>query len=143
VGVISSTPTGNVDAVHNQPSTPVLRNISSQRPVSVCTVLRTVQQVAHRTIRIGLATSPSSNYHVRDLRLCTHFTHEFQGLAITPFPVPSSTFTTTCCGACASQAPVVVLLMLVCVDLRGNIGWREMLPLWPTRLSTLPELRLP
>jgi len=75
------------NAVHNQPSTPVLRNISSQRPVSVCTVLRTVQQVAHRTVRIGLATSPSSNYHVRDLRLCTHFTHEYQGLAITPFPV--------------------------------------------------------
>jgi UDP-glucose 4-epimerase len=75
------------NAVHNQPSTPVLRNISSQRPVSVCTVLRTVQQVAHRTVRIALGTSPSSHYHVRDLRLCTHFRHEFQGVAITPFPV--------------------------------------------------------
>ena len=75
------------NAVHNQPSTPALRNISSQRPVSVCTVLRTVQQVAHRTVRIALGTSPSSNYHVRDLRLCTHFPHEFQGVAITPFPV--------------------------------------------------------
>lgn len=75
------------NAVHNQPSAPVLRNISSQRPVSVCTVLRTVQQVAHRTVRIALGTSPSSQYHVRDLRLCTHFPHEFQGVAITPFPV--------------------------------------------------------
>jgi UDP-glucose 4-epimerase len=46
-----------------------------------------VQQVAHRTVRIGLATSPSSNYQVRDLRLCTHFTHELQDVAITPFPV--------------------------------------------------------
>ena len=75
------------NAVRYQPSTPVLRNISSQRPVSVCTVLRTVQQVAHRTIRIGLGTSPSSTYHVRDLRLCTDFPHEFQCVAITPFPV--------------------------------------------------------
>jgi UDP-glucose 4-epimerase len=75
------------NAVHNQPSTPVLRNISSQRPVSVCTVLRTVQQVAHRTVRTALGTSPSSQYHVRDLRLCTHFRHEFQDVAITPFPV--------------------------------------------------------
>jgi len=75
------------NAVHNQPSTPVLRNISSQRPVSVCTVVRTVQQVAHRTVRIALGRSPSSSYHVRDLRLCTRYPHEFQGVAITPFPV--------------------------------------------------------
>ena len=75
------------NAVHNQPSTPVLRNISSQRPVSVCTVLRTVQQVAHRTVRIALGTSPSSHYQVRDLRLCTDFPRDFQDVAITPFPV--------------------------------------------------------
>ena len=75
------------NAVHMQPPTPVARNIASQRPVSVCTVLRTVQQVAHRTVRIALGTSPSSKYHVRDLRLCTDFPHEFQGVAITPFPV--------------------------------------------------------
>lgn len=75
------------NAVRNQPSMPVLRNVSSQRPVSVCAVLRTVQQVAHRTVRIALGTSPSSSYHVRDLRLSTHFPHEFQGVAITPFPV--------------------------------------------------------
>jgi UDP-glucose 4-epimerase len=75
------------NAVHEQPSTPVLRNISSQRPVSVCTVVRTVQQVAHRTVRIALGRSPSSNYHVRDLRLCTRYPREFQGVAITPFPV--------------------------------------------------------
>lgn len=75
------------NAVHEQPSTPVLRNISSQRPVSVCGVVRTVQQVAHRTVRIALGTSPSSRYHVRDLRLCTRFPHEFEDVAITPFPV--------------------------------------------------------
>jgi len=75
------------NAVYKQPSTPVLRNISSQRPVSVCTVLRTVQQVAHRTVRIALGTSPSTQYHVRDLRLYTNYPHEFQGVAITPFPV--------------------------------------------------------
>ncbi len=75
------------NAVYEQPSTPVLRNISSQRPVSVCAVLRTVEQVAHRTVRIALGTSPSSKYQVRDLRLCTHFQHEFRGVAITPFPV--------------------------------------------------------
>ena len=75
------------NAVYDQPSTPVLRNISSQRPVSVCAVLRTVEQVAHRTVRIALGTSPSSKYHVRDLRLCTHFPDDFQGVAITPFPV--------------------------------------------------------
>jgi UDP-glucose 4-epimerase len=74
-------------AVDTQPSAPMLRNIASQRPVSVCTVMRTVQQVAHRTVRIALGTSPSSRYHVRDLRLCTHFPREFQGVAITPFPV--------------------------------------------------------
>ncbi len=34
------------DAVQKQPSAPVLRNIASQRPVSVCAVVRTVQQVA-------------------------------------------------------------------------------------------------
>ncbi|ARG77505.1 hypothetical protein B1T51_26985 [Mycobacterium kansasii] len=73
--------------VRDQPSEPVLRNISSQRPVSVCTVLRTVQQVAHRSVRIALGTSPSSRYHVRDLRLCTDFPREFQSVAITPFPV--------------------------------------------------------
>jgi UDP-glucose 4-epimerase len=75
------------NAVDTQPSTLVLRNISSQRAVSVYAVLRTVQQVAHRTVRIALGTSPASKYHVRDLRLCTHFPHDFQGVAITPFPV--------------------------------------------------------
>lgn len=75
------------NAVDNQPSAPVLRNISSQRPVSVCTVLRTVQQVAHRRVRIALGTSPSSRYHVRDLRLRTHFSQDFQSVPITPFPV--------------------------------------------------------
>lgn len=75
------------NAVHSQPSMPVLRNISSQRPVSVCTVLRTVQQVAHRPVRIALGTSTSSKYHVRDLRLCTDFPDEFQGVPLTPFPV--------------------------------------------------------
>jgi UDP-glucose 4-epimerase len=75
------------NAVQKQPSTPLLRNVSSQRPVSVCAVVRTVQQVAHRTVRIALGTSPSSKYHVRDLRLCTYFPQEFQGVAITPFPV--------------------------------------------------------
>jgi UDP-glucose 4-epimerase len=75
------------NAVHNQPSTPVLRNISSRRPVSVCTVVRTVQQVAHRTVRIALGRSPSSTYHVRDLRLCTRYPRELQDVAITPFPV--------------------------------------------------------
>ncbi|MEE6138735.1 NAD-dependent epimerase/dehydratase family protein [Mycobacterium sp. 050128] len=75
------------NAVRNQPSTPVLRNIASQRPVSVCTVMRTVQQVAHRTVRIALGSSPSSRYHVRDLRVRTDFPHEFRGVPITPFPV--------------------------------------------------------
>lgn len=75
------------NAVQNQPSTPVLRNIASRRPVSVCTVMRTVQQVAHRSVRIALGSSPSSRYHVRDLRVCTDFPHEFQAVAITPFPV--------------------------------------------------------
>jgi UDP-glucose 4-epimerase len=75
------------NAVYKQPSTPVLRNISSQRPVSICTVLQTVQQVAHQRVRVALGTSPCSNYHVSDLRLCTLYKHEFQGVAITPFPV--------------------------------------------------------
>jgi UDP-glucose 4-epimerase len=75
------------NSVHGQPSPPVLRNISSQRPVSVCTVVRTVQQVAHRAVRMALGTSPSSRYHVRDLRLCTHFPDDFKDVAITPFPV--------------------------------------------------------
>ena len=75
------------NAVENQPSTPVLRNIASGRPVSVCTVVRTVQQVAHRTVRIALGRSPSSNYHARDLRVCTRYPHEFADIAITPFPV--------------------------------------------------------
>ncbi|WP_156687019.1 NAD-dependent epimerase/dehydratase family protein [Mycobacterium sp. Marseille-P9652] len=75
------------NAVSAQPSTPVLRNISSQRPVSVCTVLRTVQQVAHRSVRIALGSSPSSRYHVRDLRLRTEFPDDFHSVAITPFPV--------------------------------------------------------
>ncbi|ORB86874.1 hypothetical protein B1987_27385 [Mycobacterium kansasii] len=75
------------NVVRDQPSQPLLRNISSQRPVSVCTVVRTVQQVAHRSVRIALGTSPSSRYHVRDLRLCTNFPGEFQRVAITPFPV--------------------------------------------------------
>lgn len=75
------------NAVREQPTIPVLRNISSQRPVSVCTVVRTVQQVAHRMVRIALGTSPASVYHVRDLRICTEFPHEFQTVAITPFPV--------------------------------------------------------
>lgn len=75
------------NAVSAQPSTPVLRNISSQRPVSVCTVLRTVQQIAHRSVRIALGSSPSSRYHVRDLRLCTEFPDDFHSVPITPFPV--------------------------------------------------------
>lgn len=75
------------NAVHDQPWTPVLRNVSSQRPVSVCTVVRTVQQVAHRSVRIALGASPSSRYHVRDLRLCTLFQQDFESVAVTPFPV--------------------------------------------------------
>jgi UDP-glucose 4-epimerase len=75
------------NAVSAQPSTPMLRNISSQRPVSVCTVLRTVQQIAHRSVRIALGSSPSSRYHVRDLRLCTEFPDDFHRVPITPFPV--------------------------------------------------------
>lgn len=75
------------NAVSAQPSTPMLRIISSQRPVSVCTVLRTVQQIAHRSVRIGLGSSPSSRYHVRDLRLCTEFPDDFHSVPITPFPV--------------------------------------------------------
>lgn len=75
------------DVVRKPPSKPLLRNISSQRAVSVCTVVRTVQQVAHRSVRIALGTSPSARYHVRDLRLCTHFQSDFEGAAITPFPV--------------------------------------------------------
>lgn len=74
-------------SIHMEPAMPLLRNISSQRPVSVCTVVRTVQQVAHRSVRIALGTSPSSRYHVRDLRLCTHFPRELGKVAITPFPV--------------------------------------------------------
>lgn len=75
------------NALRDQPSATVHRNISSQRPVSVCNVLRTVQQVAHRAVRIALGASPSSHYHVRDLRLRTSFAHEFQDVAITPLPV--------------------------------------------------------
>lgn len=75
------------EAVRNQPLTPMLRNISSQRPMSICSVLRTVEQVGHRTVRIALGTSPSSKYHVRDLRLRTQFQGELQGIPITPFPV--------------------------------------------------------
>jgi UDP-glucose 4-epimerase len=75
------------NAVRNQPSTPVLRNILSQRPVSVCTVVRTVQQVAHRPVRIALGTSKTSSMQVRDLRLCTEFPAELHEVAITPFPV--------------------------------------------------------
>lgn len=74
-------------AVETQPAAPVLRNLSSQRPLPVCAVLRTVEQVAHRTVRIALGTSPSTRYQVRDLRLCTQFAQDFQGVAITPFPV--------------------------------------------------------
>lgn len=74
-------------AVRDQPSTPLLRNIASRRPVSVCSVIRTVQQIAHRAVRIALGASPSSRYHVRDLRLGTQFPQDFQGVAITPFPV--------------------------------------------------------
>lgn len=60
-------------AVMEQPSTPVLRNISSQRPVSVCTVIRTVQQVAHRSVRIALGTS-----HPRSIMFATfEFAHGF------------------------------------------------------------------
>jgi UDP-glucose 4-epimerase len=74
-------------AVHEQPATPVLRNLSSQRPVSVAAVLRTVQEVGRRTVRVALGTSPSSMYQVRDLRLVTQFAHEFRDVDITPFPV--------------------------------------------------------
>nr|WP_277396069.1 NAD-dependent epimerase/dehydratase family protein [Mycobacterium gordonae] len=74
-------------SISEQPQKPLVRNISSQRPVSVCTVVRTVQQVAHRSVRIALGTSPSSRYHVRDLRLCTNFPDDFGDVAITPFPV--------------------------------------------------------
>jgi UDP-glucose 4-epimerase len=75
------------DAVQKQPSAPMVRNISSQRPLSVCAVARTVQQIAHRRVRIALGSSPTSKYHVRDLRLGTLFPSEFRGVAITPFPV--------------------------------------------------------
>jgi UDP-glucose 4-epimerase len=74
-------------AVRAQPDKPVLRNLSSQRPVSVAAVLRTVQQVARRSVRVGLGTTPSSRYQVRDLRVVTRFPNDFRDLTITPFPV--------------------------------------------------------
>jgi UDP-glucose 4-epimerase len=46
-----------------------------------------VQQIAHRSVRIALGSSPSSRYHVRDLRLCTEFQDDFHSVPITPFPV--------------------------------------------------------
>ncbi len=74
-------------AVREQPEQPVLRNLSSQRPVSVAAVLRTVQHVARRGVRVALGTSPASRFQVRDLRIATHFAGDFRDLELTPFPV--------------------------------------------------------
>jgi UDP-glucose 4-epimerase len=74
-------------AVREQPEQPVLRNLSSQRPVSVAAVLRTVQHVARRGVRVALGTSPASRFQVRDLRIATHFAGDIRDVEITPFPV--------------------------------------------------------
>ena len=56
-------------------------------PVSVAAVLRTVQHVARRGVRVALGTSPASRFQVRDLRIATHFAGDFRDLELTPFPV--------------------------------------------------------
>ena len=55
--------------------------------MSVAAVVRTVQQVGRRTVRVALGTNPSSKYQVRDLRLLTEFRARVPGVEITPFPV--------------------------------------------------------
>jgi UDP-glucose 4-epimerase len=46
-----------------------IRNLASERPVTVGAVVRTVQQVARRPVRVGLGASAVSGLHVRDLRV--------------------------------------------------------------------------
>jgi len=73
--------------VQRQPRRPDLRILASGRPTSVSSLLRTVQLVAHRPIRVALGHAPSSERHARDVRFRSNFSDEITRLAGTPLPV--------------------------------------------------------
>jgi len=74
------------DVVRNQPEPPVLRNLVSGRSTPVAGVVRVVQQIARRPVRIALGSAPSSREQVRDLRVVTRFTDGIARTPITPLP---------------------------------------------------------
>jgi UDP-glucose 4-epimerase len=74
-------------AGRRQPERTELRILASGRPISVGSVLRTVQLVAHRPIRIAAGRAPSSEAHAHDLRLRSDFSDHIARMATTPLPV--------------------------------------------------------
>ena len=72
--------------VRRQPDRPDLRILASGRPTSVSSLLRTVQLVAHRPIRVALGHAPSSERHARDVRFRSAFSDHITRTATTPLP---------------------------------------------------------
>jgi UDP-glucose 4-epimerase len=73
--------------LRDQPETPIMRVLASERPTSVAAVLRTVLQIARRPVRIGLGRAPTADQHVHDLRVTSCFTDQAAPTPITPLPV--------------------------------------------------------
>ncbi|MCJ7436638.1 MAG: NAD-dependent epimerase/dehydratase family protein [Acidimicrobiia bacterium] len=73
--------------LRSQPQTLVIRNLASERPVPVAGIVRVVQQVARRPVRVGLATSPTSGDQPRDLRVVSCAPRDLARAPITPLPV--------------------------------------------------------
>jgi UDP-glucose 4-epimerase len=75
------------DVVRRQPERPEVRIIASGRPASVGSLVRTVQLVAHRPIRVALGNAPDSERHARDLRVRSNITDHVTRMVPTPLPV--------------------------------------------------------
>jgi UDP-glucose 4-epimerase len=77
----------SADVVRRQPQRAELRILASGRPTSVGSLLRTVQLVAHRPIRVGLGRQPGSDRHARDLRIQSNISDRITRMAVTSLPV--------------------------------------------------------
>ncbi len=70
-----------------QPAGLVVRNIASERAVPMSSVLRIVQQVAHRRVLVALGSDSASRFQVRDLRIASVHRQEIAGPSPTTLPV--------------------------------------------------------
>jgi UDP-glucose 4-epimerase len=69
-----------------QPPHCIVRNLASERPDSIAAVLRIVQQVGRRHVRVALGSDRAVRYQRRDLRVVSMYRNEIVRPRVTPLP---------------------------------------------------------